>query len=91
MTEAEKIEVKAALNSYCDLLYNQLVTSIEAAEAELPGDIDDNQRHMMVTNIIKSTFENQQAVIKKGFDEVNEKLKDKDFINKVREDLNGRS
>jgi len=90
MTDSEKIEIKTALNSYTDLLYNQLVAAIEAAEVELPGDIDDNQRHMMITNLIKSTFENQQAVIKKGFDEVNEKLKDKDFINKLREDVNGR-
>ena len=90
MTDSEKIEIKTALNSYTDLLYNQLVTAIEAAEVELPGDIDDNQRHLMITSLIKSTFENQQAVIKKGFDEVNEKLKDKDFINKLREDVNGR-
>lgn len=90
MTDSEKIEIKTALNSYTDLLYNQLVTAIEAAEVELPGDIDENQRHLMITNLIKSTFENQQAVIKKGFDEVNEKLKDKDFINKLREDVNGR-
>ena len=90
MTDSEKIEIKTALNSYTDLLYNQLVAAIEAAEVELPGDIDENQRHLMITNLIKSTFENQQAVIKKGFDEVNEKLKDKDFINKLREVVNGR-
>ena len=86
MTESEKIEIKAALNGYSDLLYNQLVASIETAEATLPAELDQNERHKIITNLIKSVFETQQATLKKGFDEVQAKLKDKSFM----EELHGR-
>lgn len=90
MTEAEKIEVKAALNTITDLLYNKFVESIELAEATLPAETPDTEKHAIITNLIKSVFEAQQKTFTNGFTEVQEKIKDPDFINKARGALNVR-
>lgn len=88
MTETEKIELKAALNVTTDLLYNKFVESIEFAEATLPAETPDAEKHAIITNLIKSVFEAQQKTFTNGFNEVQEKIKDPDFINKAREALN---
>lgn len=83
MTESSKKELHDNLMTLLETLYTQTVTALEQAESTFPEGITDAQKADVMNMVIQSAFEQQKKMVEDTMSVASNKMKDKDYMDKV--------
>ena len=89
MTEAQKTQLKEQVKQLTDGMYDAMVNAYEMVEKDLPTSFNEQQKQDVFTQLFNTCFETQKSLLTATMHDVENKIKDKEFMNGLKEVKNG--
>lgn len=89
MTDELRKQLREGVDKIADGLYEVILQSYEMVEKDMPKDMSEAQKQAVFSSIFNACFESQKHMLDSTMQEVNSKVNDKAFVDKIAKEVKG--